>query len=173
MSVVVSVNVGLPQDVAWQGRTVRTAAWKTPVAGRIFACAVRLACSKIFRMAWQSGAFPGLGFTSGARPRSRLSGAAATAPHRPDGPAGDGPVVTFLRNGLAVAWDPRFGSLLELAEACAVPVGWSCRSGVCHNCESGLIEGEPAYAPKPSDPPEEGNALICCATPRTAVELDL
>jgi ferredoxin len=102
-----------------------------------------------------------------------ISGAAATAPHRPDGPAGDGPVVTFLRSGLAVAWDPRLGSLLELAEACAVPVGWSCRSGVCHNCESGLIEGEPAYAPKPSDPPEEGNALICCATPRTAVELDL
>src|SRR6202012_3274726 len=37
MSVIVSVNVGLPQDVAWQGRTVRTAVWKTPVTGRIFA----------------------------------------------------------------------------------------------------------------------------------------
>jgi MOSC domain-containing protein YiiM len=34
---VVSVNVGLPRDVAWQGRTVRTSAWKTPVTGRIFA----------------------------------------------------------------------------------------------------------------------------------------
>jgi MOSC domain-containing protein YiiM len=37
MGVVVSVNVGLPRDVAWQGRTVRTAIWKTPVTGRIFA----------------------------------------------------------------------------------------------------------------------------------------
>jgi MOSC domain-containing protein YiiM/ferredoxin-NADP reductase len=37
MGVVVSVNVGLPQDVAWQGRNVRTAVWKTPVTGRIFA----------------------------------------------------------------------------------------------------------------------------------------
>ena len=37
MGVIVSVNVGLPQDVAWQGRTVRTAVWKTPVTGRIFA----------------------------------------------------------------------------------------------------------------------------------------
>ena len=37
MSVVVSVNVGLPKDVAWQGRTVRTAIWKQPVTGRIFA----------------------------------------------------------------------------------------------------------------------------------------
>src|ERR1700733_317146 len=35
--VVVSVNVGLPQDVAWQGRTVRTGIWKKPVTGRIFA----------------------------------------------------------------------------------------------------------------------------------------
>src|SRR5271163_3594395 len=37
MDVVVSVNVGLPQEVAWQGRTVRTAIWKKPVTGRIFA----------------------------------------------------------------------------------------------------------------------------------------
>jgi ferredoxin-NADP reductase/MOSC domain-containing protein YiiM len=102
-----------------------------------------------------------------------ISSVPATVPHRPDGPAGGGPMVTFLRSGLAVPWDTRFGSLLELAEACAVPVRWSCRSGVCHNCESGLIEGELAYAPEPLDAPAEGNALICCATPVTAVELDL
>ena len=102
-----------------------------------------------------------------------ISGVGAALPHRPDGPAGGGPIVTFLRSGLAVPWDSRFGSLLELAEACAVPVRWSCRSGVCHNCESGLIDGELAYAPEPLDPPAEGNALICCSTPRTAVALDL
>ena len=102
-----------------------------------------------------------------------ISGVAATLPHRPDGPAGDGPMVTFLRSGLAVPWDSRFGSLLELAEACAVRVRWSCRSGVCHNCESGLIDGQVAYAPAPPDPPAEGNALICCSTPKGAVELDL
>ena len=28
-----SVNVGLPQDVSWRGRTVHTAVWKRPVAG--------------------------------------------------------------------------------------------------------------------------------------------
>lgn len=37
MGVIVSVNVGLPQNVAWQGRTVRTAVWKTPVTGRVVA----------------------------------------------------------------------------------------------------------------------------------------
>jgi MOSC domain-containing protein YiiM len=30
----VSVNVGLPRDVAWQGRTVHTGVWKHPVEGR-------------------------------------------------------------------------------------------------------------------------------------------
>ncbi len=102
-----------------------------------------------------------------------ISSVAAAPPHAPDGSAGRGPMVTFLRSGLTVPWDTRFGSLLELAEACAVPVRWSCRSGICHNCESGLIEGELAYAPEPLDPPAEGNVLICCATPTTAVELDL
>jgi len=102
-----------------------------------------------------------------------IASVTATLPHRPDGPAGSGPVVTFLRSGLAVPWDSRFRSLLEFAEACAVPVRWACRSGVCHNCESGLVEGELAYAPKPLDPPAEGNALICCSTPKTAIGLDL
>jgi ferredoxin-NADP reductase/MOSC domain-containing protein YiiM/ferredoxin len=102
-----------------------------------------------------------------------ISGVAAALPHPPDGPTGGGPMVTFSRSGLAVPWDSRFGSLLEFAEACAVPVRWACRSGVCHNCESGLIEGELAYAPEPLDAPAEGNTLICCATPITAVELDL
>jgi Oxidoreductase NAD-binding domain/2Fe-2S iron-sulfur cluster binding domain len=110
---------------------------------------------------------PASGFTPG------ISAVAAAVPHRPDGRAGVGPLVTFSRSGLAVPWDIRFGSLLELAEACAVPVRWACRSGVCHNCESGLIDGELAYAPEPLDAPAEGNALICCATPITAVELDL
>ncbi len=31
--VLVSVNVGLPKDVAWQGKTVRTGVWKHPAAG--------------------------------------------------------------------------------------------------------------------------------------------
>ena len=35
--VIVSVNLGLPQDVAWRGKTVRTAVWKKPATGRIFA----------------------------------------------------------------------------------------------------------------------------------------
>jgi len=33
----VSVNVGLPREVQWQGRLVRTAIWKRPVTGRVIA----------------------------------------------------------------------------------------------------------------------------------------
>jgi len=32
---VVSVNVGLPRAVAWRGKTVTTAIFKEPVAGRV------------------------------------------------------------------------------------------------------------------------------------------
>ncbi|MEU4928727.1 MOSC and FAD-binding oxidoreductase domain-containing protein [Streptomyces yokosukanensis] len=33
MATLLSVNVGMPEDVSWQGRTVRTGAWKSPVDG--------------------------------------------------------------------------------------------------------------------------------------------
>jgi len=98
---------------------------------------------------------------------------ASQAPHLPAGDQGTGPSVTFLRSGVAPRWDNRFRSLLELAEACSVPVRWSCRSGVCHTCESGLVEGRLQYSPEPLDPPPEGTVLICCATPRSDVTLDL
>jgi ferredoxin len=72
-----------------------------------------------------------------------------------------------------VPWNSKYGSLLEFAEACDIPVRWACRAGVCHTCESGLIDGKISYAPEPLDRPGEGNILICCSSPLTEVELDL
>ncbi len=95
------------------------------------------------------------------------------APHAPAGEIGTGPSVSFTRIGLTVPWDGRFANLLEFAEACDVPVRWSCRTGVCHMCESGLIDGKVNYAPEPLDRPEEGNVLICCSQPLSKIELDL
>ena len=94
-------------------------------------------------------------------------------PHAPAGPPGAGPRVSFARSGLSVAWDARFQSLLDLAEACDVPVSWSCRTGVCHRCESGLVGGSVTYEPDPLDPPATGNLLICCSRPRGEVVIDL
>jgi ferredoxin-NADP reductase/MOSC domain-containing protein YiiM/ferredoxin len=94
-------------------------------------------------------------------------------PHPPTGRPGDGPAVSFVRSDLTVPWGADYGSLLELAEACDVPARWSCRTGVCHNCESGLLSGAVSYDPEPVDEPAAGNVLICSARPRTAVVLDL
>jgi len=95
------------------------------------------------------------------------------SPHLPAGPAGFGPQVSFARSGVTLPWDAKHQSLLELAEACDVPVRWSCRTGVCHTCETALIAGEVEYDPEPLDPPAKGDALICCSRPRGEVILDL
>lgn len=102
-----------------------------------------------------------------------VGSSAGVPPHAPEGEAGDGPPVVFAKSALTVPWQPRFASLLELAEACSVPVGWSCRSGICHRCETGLVAGEVSYDPQPFDPPGDGSVLLCCATPRGEVTLDL
>jgi len=54
-----------------------------------------------------------------------------------------------------------------------VPVRWSCRTGVCHNCETTLMAGSLDYNPDPVEPPAEGSALICCSRPHNDVVLDL
>jgi len=95
------------------------------------------------------------------------------APHLPVNNDGTGPLVTFTKSNVSFAWSPRFGSILEAAEACDVAVSWSCRTGVCHRCESALLEGKVEYSPEPLDPAGEGNVLICCARPVSAVTLDL
>jgi ferredoxin-NADP reductase/MOSC domain-containing protein YiiM/ferredoxin len=102
-----------------------------------------------------------------------IAAAPARTPHAPAGPPGDGPTIEFARSNLAVAWSRDYGTLLELAEACDVPVRWSCRTGVCHTCETTLVAGELAYSPDPVEPPADGSALICCAQPREDVVLDL
>jgi ferredoxin-NADP reductase/MOSC domain-containing protein YiiM len=94
-------------------------------------------------------------------------------PHLPQGPPGPGPAVSFARSGITAAWDPKFASLLELAEACDVPVRWSCRTGVCHTCMTGLISGSISYNPEPLENPAPGNLLICCSQPNAVVTLDL
>jgi ferredoxin-NADP reductase/MOSC domain-containing protein YiiM/ferredoxin len=94
-------------------------------------------------------------------------------PHTPDGPPGTGPTITFSRSNLAVSWDDQYPSLLDLAEACDVPVGFGCRHGVCHNCESGLLAGEVTYDTEPLEPPPDGRILVCCSRPGSELTLDL
>jgi ferredoxin-NADP reductase/MOSC domain-containing protein YiiM len=102
-----------------------------------------------------------------------IAAAAVRPPHPPAGEPGDGPEVAFARSGLTVRWASRYASLLELAEACDVPVRWSCRTGVCQTCDTDVMSGTVSYAPDPVDDPAEGSALICCSQPRGDLVLDL
>ena len=102
-----------------------------------------------------------------------IAAAPRRPPHQPAGSTGVGPLVSFARSGLNVRWVPAFQSLLELAEACDVPVRWACRTGVCHTCETGLIIGTVNYQPEPVEPPADGNALICCCRPQDDIVIDL
>ena len=113
-------------------------------------------------------------FNGGESMTPGVVSAPARAPHRPQDDAEIGPLVSFARSGVAAHWKASaYGSLLELAEACDVPVRWSCRTGVCHNCESGLISGTVAYGPEPLDQPASGNLLVCCSRPERDVVIDL
>lgn len=101
-------------------------------------------------------------------------GAVTKAPHLPAADANTGPLVSFARSGIAAHWNgSAYQSILELAEACDVPVRWSCRTGVCHSCESGLVSGVVVYGPEPLDKPADGNLLVCCSQPTRDVVVDL
>ncbi len=102
-----------------------------------------------------------------------IAPAAARRPHPPAGQPGRGPLIAFARSDLSARWDPGYASLLEFAEACDVPVRWSCRTGVCHTCETPAVSGTVGYHPAPVDDPADGNVLLCCAQPRDDLVLDL
>ena len=110
---------------------------------------------------------PGLSLTPG------IAAVPERRPHAPEGAPGPGPLVSFTRSGLTVPWDTRFHNLLEFAEACDVPVRWSCRTGVCHTCECALVGGAVDYDPNPLQIPAVDNVLICCSRPRGMLEIDL
>lgn len=102
-----------------------------------------------------------------------IKAASARTPHQPPAATDQGPKIAFARSGLTVTWSSNYQSLLELAEACDVPVKWSCRTGVCHTCETGLISGTVSYQLEPVEPAGQGNVLVCCCRPAGDITLDM
>jgi ferredoxin-NADP reductase/MOSC domain-containing protein YiiM len=94
-------------------------------------------------------------------------------PHRPPGPPGTGPSVTFARSGVTTPFPTGLGSVLDLADACDVPTRWSCRTGVCHTCSTPVLSGSYGYDPEPLEPPPAGEILLCCARPDSDLVLDM
>ena len=102
-----------------------------------------------------------------------IAATTAQPPHPPAGAPGNGPTIAFARSDLTIPWSSDYGTLLQLAESCDVPVRWSCRTGVCHTCETTLIAGNVDYSPDPVEPPTDGSVFICCSQPRDDIVLDL
>lgn len=105
-------------------------------------------------------------FNGGESMTPGVVGAVTRPPHRPEHDentgANTGALVSFARSGIAAHWNATtYQSLLDLAEACDVPVRWSCRTGVCHSCESGLVSGRSSTHPNHSTCLPK--ATFCCA----------
>jgi ferredoxin-NADP reductase/MOSC domain-containing protein YiiM len=173
-----------PGDV--QGRDYQTAgrlsasvlaALKLPRDADAYICGPTAFMAEISAALVDLGIKPGRVRTEifGAAPSQTpgIAAAAARPPHPPAGEPGDGPEVAFARSGLTVRWASRYASLLELAEACDVPVRWSCRTGVCQTCDTDVMSGTVSYAPDPVEDPAQGTVLICCSQPRSDLVLDL
>lgn len=111
----------------------------------------------------------------GSRPAINpgLTGVTRAAPHPPPGSPGTGPRIAFARSGLTLPWSNEYATVLEFAEACDIPTQWSCRTGVCHTCQTPIIAGTVRYGPRPLEPPVQGTVLVCCSQPETDLILDL
>jgi MOSC domain-containing protein YiiM/ferredoxin-NADP reductase len=118
-------------------------------------------CGPTRFMADMRAAFTGLGvkperirveiFNGGESLTPGIASVATKIPHQPPLGPEIGPLVSFARSGITVHCNPSaHQSALELAEACDVPVRWACRTGVCHNCESGLVSGRSRTILSPS-----------------------
>ena len=97
--VLLSVNVGLPRDVPWQGKTVHT--------GIAIGVGLERVHTELF------GALPSV--------NPGLTGQHRRPLHPPPGPPGPGPLVTFARSGISAAFGGGWRSVLELADSCDVP----------------------------------------------------
>jgi ferredoxin-NADP reductase/MOSC domain-containing protein YiiM len=170
-------RVGVDYDEVGHLTAEAIAATGAPIDAEFYLCG-----PPVFMHALQEG-LDALGVPP-ARVRTEMFGAeggitpgvvasASRPPHPPEGRTGAGPLVSFARTGLNVRWDDDFTSVLELAEACDVSVRWSCRTGVCHTCETGLLDGTVAYEPEPLEPPGTGNVLLCCCRPGSSLVIDL
>jgi ferredoxin-NADP reductase/MOSC domain-containing protein YiiM len=166
-----SDEIGVVYDIAGRLDLARLAADGMPMDAVFYLCGPSAFATAL------TSALAGMGVDP-ARIRSESFGPSAVAqsgvpPHPPAGAVGEGPRVYFMRSGLSVPWSARNASLLELAEACDVPVRWSCRTGVCHNCECAVVDGELEYVIEPVDRPPDGRTLLCCTVPKSDVVLEL
>jgi ferredoxin-NADP reductase/phenylpropionate dioxygenase-like ring-hydroxylating dioxygenase large terminal subunit len=83
--------------------------------------------------------------------------------------------VRFQKSAKGAEWSAARGTLLEFAESLGLAPKFSCRSGICGTCTTGIVEGAVDYLEDPVAPRGPNEVLLCCSVPRpgTSVVLDL
>ena len=98
--------------------------------------------------------------------------AAPTEP--PLAPRSGAITVEFRKSGITAEWNDAAQSLLSFAEDHGLTPDFSCRAGICGTCKSHMVSGEVSYFEDPlDDEMADGEVLLCCSRPKTAVVLDL
>jgi ferredoxin-NADP reductase len=82
-------------------------------------------------------------------------------------------VVKFTQSEKQFQWKQSDVNLLEFAESNGISVNFGCRAGGCGSCQTKLLSGEVSYRHPPDYDPDEGTCLLCVATPKTSVTLEL
>lgn len=80
--------------------------------------------------------------------------------------------IKFEKSGVAVAWDPSIGSLLDFAEENGVDIDFGCRAGNCGTCITAIKSGDVEYLSEPGEKPESGSCLACVSVPKGPMVLD-
>ena len=88
-------------------------------------------------------------------------------------PAEGAITVEFRKSGIVAAWNTSAQSLLAFAEDQGLKPDFSCRAGICGTCTSRIISGDVAYFEDPLEDLAQGELLLCCSRPKTAIVLDL
>jgi ferredoxin-NADP reductase/DMSO/TMAO reductase YedYZ heme-binding membrane subunit len=87
------------------------------------------------------------------------------------GAAAERLIVAFELSGKTLEWEPKYGNLLELAEANGIEIECGCRAGNCGSCEVEIGSGEVEYLVEPGAAPDEGACLLCVTVPITDLSL--
>lgn len=81
--------------------------------------------------------------------------------------------VEFRKSGIVAKWNDSAQSLLSFAENQGLTPDFSCRAGICGTCTSRIISGDVSYFEDPLEDLGQGELLLCCSRPKTAIVLDL
>ncbi len=87
-------------------------------------------------------------------------------------PAGPQVKVGFSRSNREAPWTGMVDSLLDLALAEGVPIGYGCRAGNCGSCKTAIKSGKVKYRKRPGSEVEAGSCLTCIAVPDGDLILD-